>query len=523
MTSPGAIVRDPPADMPPVASSQPDRETAGLSRVPVFFGEEIFTSQYTILRKLGQGSNAKVMLAQHRLTGVPVAVKVLVREMPWRQSAVSEVDILMTISHPNIVSLLQVIETEKNIYLIMEVAEGQQLFRHVCEVGHLQEKEARGLFHQIIGAVGYCHDHGIVHRDLKPDNIIVDSSGRVKIVDFGLGVKVRPGKLLERPGGAFQFGAPEFFLGVPYDGPKADIWTLGVLLFFMVTGTFPFSAPTLSELWKQVVQGRYEVPNQLSEELQGLIRYLLTVNPRQRPTVKEIERHSWLRHESASAHNEETIPSLPDPAIMAAMANIGFNIRDIRDALLHRRFDETMASYCLLHHQACQEHGRSAQPYLRDTEGTHFTSPTDPVSFPLPLRRRASEPALQTILPSTKNQRLEIVRQPRPRGDRSATEQDSPLCFYSWHVLGTAHPCGIGVPNIYSPTSSQGNTENKKKALPNEPDHGETAASGPGQQSDWKAWARRIGKHLWKLCCCTEETSGMAEQGVTPEMRGQNE
>lgn len=189
--------------MPPMASNQPEKETAGLSRVPIFFSEEIFTSQYTILRKLGQGANAKVMLAQHCLTGIPVAVKVLVREMPWRQPAVSEVDILMTIDHPNTVSLLQVIETEKSIYLIMEMAEGKQLFHHACEAGHLQEKEARGLVHQIIGAVGYCHDHSIVHKDLKPDNIIVDSSGRVKIIDFGLGAKVRPGKLLERPGGAF--------------------------------------------------------------------------------------------------------------------------------------------------------------------------------------------------------------------------------------------------------------------------------------------------------------------------------
>lgn len=205
--------------MPPMASNQPEKETAGLSRVPIFFDEEILTSQYTILRKLGQGANAKVMLAQRCLMGVPVAMKVLVREMPGRQPAVSEVDILMTINHLSSVSLLQVIETEKNIYLIMEMAEGKQLLHHACEAGHLQEKDARGLFHQIIGAVGYCHDHGIVHKDMKSDNIIVDSSGRVKIIDFGLGAKVRPGKLLERPGGTFQLGAPEFFLGVPYDGP----------------------------------------------------------------------------------------------------------------------------------------------------------------------------------------------------------------------------------------------------------------------------------------------------------------
>ncbi|ERE82121.1 sperm motility kinase Z-like protein [Cricetulus griseus] len=492
--------------MPPTTSNQTEEEAVVLNPVPIFFGEEIFTSQYTVLRKLGQGANAKVMLAQHRLTGVQVAVKVLVRERQWRQPCVSEVDILMAIRHPNIVSLLQVIETEKNIYLIMEMAEGEQLFHYVCESGGLQENEARELFHQIIGAVDYCHDHGIVHRDLKPDNIIVDRSGKVKIIDFGLGTRIRPGKQLDRPGGSFLFGAPEFFLGVPYDGPKVDIWTLGVLLFFMVTGTLPFAARTFSELWEQVVLGRYEVPNQLSTELQGLIRYLLTVNPSQRPTVKEIKRHSWLRRESMSTHNEEIIPNFPDPAIMAAMANIGFNIQDIREALLNRTFDETMASYCLLHYQARQGRGYSTHSKFKYTAVTHFNSPTDSVTFPMPLRRRASEPALQTILSSTKNQSLEIVQQPRQRGDISAIEQDNPLYFYSWHILVTAHLCGISAPHIYSPTSHQGNTENvtllEKKPLPNEPDHSECTASSPRQHSEWKVWPRRIGQCLLKLCCC---------------------
>ncbi|XP_051062094.1 sperm motility kinase 2B-like [Phodopus roborovskii] len=489
--------------MPPTKkSNQTKEERVGLNPVPIFFGEEIFTSQYTVLRKLGQGANAKVMLAQHRLTGVRVAVKVLSRDRQWRQPSVAEVDILMAINHPNIVSLLQVIETEKNIYLIMEMAEGEQLFHYVCESGGLQENEARELFHQIVGAVGYCHDQGIVHRDLKPDNIIVDPSGKVKIIDFGLGTKVRPGKQLDRPGGAFHFGAPEFFLGVPYDGPKVDVWTLGVLLFFMVTGTLPFAAPSFSQLWEKVVQGRFEVPNQLSTELQGLIRHLLTVNPSQRPTVKEIKRHSWLRRERTSTHSEETIPSFPDPAIMAAMANIGFNIQDIREALLNRKFDETMASYCLLHHQARQGQDGSVLHKLRDTSVTHFTSPTDPVSFPLPLRRRATEPALQTILSSTGNQRLEIVRQPR----QSAIEWDSPLCFYSWHILGTAHQCGARAPHIYPPSSRQGNTGNialfEEKPLPGKPDLSKCAASSPRQHSEWKTWPRRLGQRLSKLCCC---------------------
>lgn len=99
----------------------------------------------------------------------------------------------------------------------------------------------------------YCHDQGIVHRDLKADNIMVDATGRVKIIDFGLGTLFRPGRKLHMICGALRFSAPEFFLCQPYDGTKVDTWNLGVLLYFMVTGTLPFEGIAYKELRDKVL------------------------------------------------------------------------------------------------------------------------------------------------------------------------------------------------------------------------------------------------------------------------------
>ena len=119
---------------------------------------------------------------------------------------------------------------------------------------------------------------------------MIDSNGRIKIIDFGLSAQVKPEEQLSYQCGTFPF-APELLLGKPYDGPKIDVWTLGVVLYFMITGRIAFDAPNLLELQRQVGSGKYPVPSPLSGELQDLIRLLLTANPKYRPTVSEVMRH----------------------------------------------------------------------------------------------------------------------------------------------------------------------------------------------------------------------------------------
>ncbi|XP_049991901.1 sperm motility kinase 2B-like [Alexandromys fortis] len=487
--------------------TSPSEEGGSPKSSPVssLFEEECFQSQYRVLRTIGQGSNAKVQLAHHRLTGTPVAVKVLHKKKNWCHPIMSEVDIMMMVNHPNIISLLQVIESEKRIYLIMELAEGQQLYQYIRKTGRLQEDEARGIFRQILAGVSYCHELGIVHRDLKPDNIMLDGNGKVKIIDFGLGTQVKPGQRLDRHCGAYSFGAPELFLGKLYDGPKIDIWTVGVVLYFMVVGKVPFDAVTVPELRRQVVSGKYTVPSNLSEELQDLLSHLMTVNPKFRPTVTEVMTHPWLREdlEASPNHCEKMVPSLPDPAIVEAMEYMGFQAKDIKDSLRQRKYNQTMASYCLLQGQALQGHGCTTRAQPMNPGVTPLPSLEDPAAFPLELRRRGSEPTLGTLLrgPATYGHVPAYGQQAGQRGSRCPTGSALPLCrpLQRSSTPDQTHQRTKSAPCIYSRCSSRGNTEDLSS-------HGCSAEGKPthrqGQPRGMKGWTRRMGSALTGLCCC---------------------
>ncbi|KAL1770173.1 sperm motility kinase 2B-like, partial [Sigmodon hispidus] len=436
-----------------------------------FSDREDFYSQYTVLSTLGYGGFAKVKLAEHRLTGTLVAVKIVHKKKMWCYPVMPEADIMKMTNHPNIISLLQVIETEKKIYLIMELAEGQQLYQYIRKNGPLQEDEARRIFLQILSAVSYCHELGIIHRDLKPDNIMIDNNGKVKIIDFGLGTQVKPGQKLSFHCGTYSYAAPELFLGGLYDGPKVDIWTLGVILYFMVAGKIPFAAVNVRDLRRKVISGKYTVPLGLSEELQDLLGLLMTINPDLRPTVTEVMTHRWLRKdiEALSIYYEEMVPSWPDPAIVEAMGYIGFQAQDIKESLRQRKFDQTMASYCLLQGQALQGHGCTIPAHPRNPGVTPFPSLADPIAFPLPPRRPGSEPILGTSFrgSSTNGQVFAYGQQAGQRGARSAARRNGlPLGrpYQRTSSLDQGHRQARSAPCIYSTSSLSENSEAKGKS-----------------------------------------------------------
>ncbi|XP_021485036.2 sperm motility kinase Z-like [Meriones unguiculatus] len=495
-----------------------EEESSEPSTVFSIFEEEVFTRQYNIMKTLGQGGTAKVMLAHHRLTGAPVAVKALVKQKKWCEPTVSEVDIMKMLSHPNIVSLLQVIETEKNIYLIMEVVQGKQLLNKIREAGCLKEDEARNIFVQLLSAIGYCHDVGIAHRDLKPDNIVVDEHGRVKIIDFGLGARFKPGQKLERLCGVYQFIPPEIFLGLPYDGPKVDVWTLGVLLYFMVTGILPFTAATLSELSKQVQQGRYDIPCHLSKDLRSMISLLLAVNAKQRPTVLDIMGHPWLQQAKLTLTiHDFGDTSYPDPKIMAAMENIGFGSQDIRKSLKHRKFNETMAAYHLLSHQACPHDGKKLQRKKMNSMLTPFPTPEDPATFPLFLRKGASEPSLQVLVSDKEKHHL-----------TQRNETNAPVVPEKMPTLGRGYlKRSMTAPCIYTPKntlmdmgdSSFSTSSLSEKALSG-PEQIETSTSSSLQPRGWVAWKKRIGEFIRRYCCCCMSSHKKLPRKVCPQKCG---
>ncbi|KAI4813328.1 hypothetical protein KUCAC02_024660 [Chaenocephalus aceratus] len=203
--------------------------------------EHPHVGNYRLLKTIGKGNFAKVKLARHVLTG---------REL------FREVRIMKLLNHPNIVKLFEVIETEKTLYLVMEYASGGEVFDYLVAHGRMKEKEARAKFRQIVSAVQYCHQRRIVHRDLKAENLLLDADMNIKIADFGFSNEFTVGSKLDTFCGSPPYAAPELFQGKKYDGPEVDVWSLGVILYTLVSGSLPFDGQNLKELRERVPAGK---------------------------------------------------------------------------------------------------------------------------------------------------------------------------------------------------------------------------------------------------------------------------
>lgn len=182
----------------------------------------------------------------------------------------------------------------------MEYIEGGELFSYIGEQGGLPEVEVIHIFRQILAALLYCHRINIHHRDLKPENILLDrDTMTIKLVDFGMAALQPQGKKLTTPCGSPHYAAPEVIRTQSYDGGKADVWSCGVILYVLLTGTPPFNYSgddrDLKYLFRAIAQADYIMPEALSKEAQDLIRQILVPNPKNRISLAEIWNHPFLR------------------------------------------------------------------------------------------------------------------------------------------------------------------------------------------------------------------------------------
>ena len=160
------------------------------------------------------------------------------------------------------------------IYIVTEFASKGDIFDHLVKNGKMSEPEACHIFSQILSAVKYCHSHGVVHRDLKVENLLLDGENHIKLADFGFS-NYYDSSLLSTWCGSPPYAAPELFEGKKYVGPKVDMWSLGVVLYVLVSGTLPFDGPTLMDLRERVVKCQYRVPFFLSQECEQLLKVQL--------------------------------------------------------------------------------------------------------------------------------------------------------------------------------------------------------------------------------------------------------
>ncbi|XP_035230990.1 MAP/microtubule affinity-regulating kinase 3-like isoform X6 [Stegodyphus dumicola] len=320
--------------------------------------EEPHIGRYRLLKTIGKGNFAKVKLAKHLPTGKEVAIKIIDKTQlnpSSLQKLFREVRIMKILDHPNIVKLFQVIETEKTLYLVMEYASGGEVFDYLVAHGRMKEKEARAKFRQIVSAVQYCHQKRIIHRDLKAENLLLDGEMNIKIADFGFSNEFVPGQKLDTFCGSPPYAAPELFQGKKYDGPEVDVWSLGVILYTLVSGSLPFDGANLKELRERVLRGKYRIPFYMSTDCENLLKKFLVLNPSKRASLEAIMKDKWMNigydEEDELKPYVEPEPDFSDTRRMGKqeiLVSMGYTQDEINDSLRSKKYDDIMANYLLL-------------------------------------------------------------------------------------------------------------------------------------------------------------------------------
>uniref|UniRef100_A0A673GMY7 non-specific serine/threonine protein kinase n=1 Tax=Sinocyclocheilus rhinocerous TaxID=307959 RepID=A0A673GMY7_9TELE len=221
-----------------------------------------------------------------------VAIKILDKtklDQKTQRLLSREISSMEKLHHPNIIRLYEVVETLTRLHLVMEYASGGELYTKINTEGKLSDIDSKIVFSQVLS-----HDNNIIHRDLKAENVFYTCSTCVKVGDFGFSTVSRRDETLNTLCGSPPYAAPELFRDELYIGACVDIWALGVMLFFMVTGTMPFRAETVAKLKRCILDGTYTVPAWVPEPCQKLIRGILQPQPSDRRTVEQMMGCEWL-------------------------------------------------------------------------------------------------------------------------------------------------------------------------------------------------------------------------------------
>jgi serine/threonine-protein kinase SRK2 len=250
--------------------------------------------EYDCIRQLGKGSYGSVYLAQNRYTLEYDAVKIIkktdIHNEIYNHALVRK--------HPNIIRLKKVYQSNNQLFILMEYIDGMDLFEKLSKnIKPFTEEVAKYYITHILNGLQHCHNLGVCHRDLKLENIIVNDNC-VKICDFGFSSSVYYEQDPARTLGSLGYFARETILKKAHDGKKVDIWSVGVILFILVCGYYPFASKTdkedVSAHLDNILHVKYDIPNYLSSECVDLIKKILVANPADRPTIQEILNHPWL-------------------------------------------------------------------------------------------------------------------------------------------------------------------------------------------------------------------------------------
>jgi calcium/calmodulin-dependent protein kinase I len=248
--------------------------------------------------KHSHGSGGDILHCKRLSDGTKFAVKKIEKRRSWEGK--SQILALQRLEHRNIIDVVDWFEDIDDIYIIMELATGGDLCDKIIKVGRMPEKDTVIAFSQILLAVNYMHGKNVIHCDIKPENILCMSPDEdtVKVADFGFAQLADQGCQILKHQGTLTYCAPEVLEGKTYDS-KADMWSLGVLLYSMLAGFAPFGqrlprTQFLQKIRQCQLNFRHDVFSGVSADAQDLIRRLVVVSPQDRLSAADALRHPWV-------------------------------------------------------------------------------------------------------------------------------------------------------------------------------------------------------------------------------------
>eukprot|EP01062_Namystynia_karyoxenos_P067124 TRINITY_DN60_c0_g1_i4.p1 TRINITY_DN60_c0_g1~~TRINITY_DN60_c0_g1_i4.p1 ORF type:complete len:387 (+),score=150.14 TRINITY_DN60_c0_g1_i4:112-1272(+) len=272
--------------------------------------------KYELGKTIGRGAFSKVKLAIHSETQKEFVLKIIDKRGDGSKTVQEitadlkmEISIMKVLNHENIVRMFEVMESSKHFYIVLESVRGGDLCDHIMDAGKLPEEKGRKYLWGLTEGLIACHAAGVAHRDIKPENCLISTEGILKVADFGLS-RMHPrgrgdihdsSEMATDSVGTLSYAAPEVLDG-HYNAFKADLWSVGVVVFVMTTGKFPFGSKGYTDAQIQADIRKAKInkfPSHLSDECKDIILKLIIVDPHKRLPLDGILEHPWLASEYA--------------------------------------------------------------------------------------------------------------------------------------------------------------------------------------------------------------------------------
>ena len=361
---------------------------------------ESIRDRYSLSGVVGNGAYGNVFKAVHKQTNTPVAIKVIpksvLQDPDARVHFDNEISITSTIDHPLIAKLYEVIDGSDGICIVSEYVGGRDLLHFINTHHSITEAQACKIFRQTLAAVKFLHKSHIAHRDLKPENILLDMNGNIRLIDFGFAKRWTDHSVFTSRCGSLAYVAPEIITGKPY-GPAVDIWSLGVILYAMVSGELPFVGETTEEQLKRIAYCEPKINPAFSNDLKHLLRGMLAKNSSARLTIEQIEMHPWMRcaKEDPFIRAISTTNSDIDPEIVQFMTLIGLDTSDIRNKIeCGVKSDEAIAYKILRRQKLTHKMGATRVGSIPGTKQTPRPQKLTPL-YQIRRRNRENDPGVE--------------------------------------------------------------------------------------------------------------------------------